>query len=82
MTIVEAMLFQYVWFSVTDMLGWLNGVIIKKLNVTEPITSRVFAAMIGTVESPWRVIRFEPTLGLILESNATPRPTICFLDPA
>jgi hypothetical protein len=74
-TIGAVILFQYVWSSVMDILGWLNGVIIRKLNVRDPITSSVLAAIIGMVESPFKLIRLDPRLGLREESNATPRPT-------
>lgn len=81
-TIVEVIVLQYVWFSVIDMFGWLNGVMTRKLKVTEPMTSSVFAATMGTVESPFRLMRSEPMLGLILESKATPRPTTLSFEPA
>ena len=82
MTIVEAIVFQYVKSSEMAILGWAKGVMIKKLKLTDPMISSVLAATIGTETTPCREIRLEPMLGFTLDKRATPLPTISLLDQA
>ena len=65
-----------------DRFGCEKGVMTIKLKLTDPMTSIVVAATIGTLRSPCNGIRFDPRIVLNVDRRATPRPTIRSFEPA